>query len=316
MHLSYRTARPPELASHFEAMGEAFAYAADIRDKVPGVWARWLADGILTARVFERHARGRVSVEAFDAMVFLRDGVVEEFRGLRCPGLRDHVMRRALAGEEIALSPDAMRKANRSDGLTLLFLVDPRGRRGLAEQERALIDTKWSESLYELCGCRIKAIWHEVYGTGVMRHVAGCGLLVCEDWADYWAPHRPAPKPELRPYLLGVTREQSRSAPGTHASFLFNHVAPQFDFTVRQQELLHHALAGATDDDLAASLSVSTSAIKKRWISVYDRVGEAMPGWLETAAAGDARGLEKRRHLLNYLRQHPEELHPACASRD
>lgn len=315
MHLSYRTARPDELARHFDAMGEAFAYPADLRGKVPELWAEWLRDGVLMAHVIERHEPRHVTVEALGAMVFLAEGVIESLRREKTPYVRAQLMRRALAGEPVVLSPDAMREANRNGGLTLMFLADPRGRRGLDEAHYRLIDARWSEALYEASGCNLGSIWHEVYGERVMRHVAGCGLRLCEDWTGYWDTHASRPPDDERPYLLGISRAEA--APGTHAGFLFAHEKPRFEFTVRQQELLQRAMGGATDDELATDLSVSASAVKKRWVSVYERVSVAMPGWLDgNDALAEARGSEKRRHLLNYLRQHPEELHPACAQRD
>jgi hypothetical protein len=187
MHLSFRSARPQELPLLFETMGEPFAYSPEIRAQVPALWSRWLRDGVLMAHVIERHGQGKVTPEAFGAMVFLRDGIVEAFRGLGRPYLRNELMRRALAGEEVVPTPDAMREANRGEGLTMLFLADPRGRRGMPDEHYRLIDTKWSEALYEVSGCRLKAIWHEVYGAHVMRHVAGCGLLLSEDWARHWS---------------------------------------------------------------------------------------------------------------------------------
>lgn len=315
MHLSYRTARPDDLARHFPAMCEAFAYPPDLRANVPQLWAQWLRDGVLMAHVIERHDARSVTVEALGALVFLDDGLIEDFRRRGSPYVRAQLMRRALAGEKVVLSPDSMRSANRDGGLTLMILADPRGRRGLDEEHYRLIDTRWSEALYAVSGCNLRSIWHEVYGERVMRHVAGCGLRLCEDWAGYWETHGPRPTDDERPYLLGISRADA--APGTHAGFLFAHEKPRFEFTVRQQEMLQQAIGGATDDELAMHLGVSSSAVKKRWVSVYEQVSEATPGWLEgDELPGEARGSEKRRHLLNYLRQHPEELHPACARRD
>jgi hypothetical protein len=49
------------------------------------------------------------------------------------------------------------------------------------------------------------------------------------------------------------------------------------------------------------------------WLSIYDRVAEIAPELMaEDAETGDAtkRGKEKRRSLLAYLQEHPEELRP------
>ena len=70
-----------------------------------------------------------------------------------------------------------------------------------------------------------------------------------------------------------------------------------------------------SDEEIAALLDVTLSTVKKRWASIYDCVAEQQPEALPEAGGGaipapQTRGQEKRRHLLSYLRQHPEELRP------
>jgi hypothetical protein len=54
--------------------------------------------------------------------------------------------------------------------------------------------------------------------------------------------------------------------------------------------------------------------VKKRWHAIYDRVAdvdsELLPPPVADGVYSSSRGAERRRHLLNYLRQHPEELRP------
>ena len=81
--------------------------------------------------------------------------------------------------------------------------------------------------------------------------------------------------------------------------------------------MLSVALPGATDEALAEQLDISLSAVKKMWISIYRRAEEFLPelipdSQLDLPASG--RGREKRRSLLVYLREHPEELRPASRS--
>ncbi|MEO6003901.1 MAG: hypothetical protein ABIS43_12185 [Opitutus sp.] len=75
-------------------------------------------------------------------------------------------------------------------------------------------------------------------------------------------------------------------------------------------------MQGETDEELAGALGVTTSAVKKRWVAIYERASQALPSWLEVTDGTATRGSEKRRHLLNHLREHPAELHPANAARD
>lgn len=58
--------------------------------------------------------------------------------------------------------------------------------------------------------------------------------------------------------------------------------------------------------------------MKKLWRQVHQRAQDAMPGLFgasdPVASREGGRGPEKRRVLLQYLRQHPEELRPYSAS--
>jgi hypothetical protein len=61
-------------------------------------------------------------------------------------------------------------------------------------------------------------------------------------------------------------------------------------------------------------LGSSLHAIKKLWISIYQRVedhlSELIPNQQQLELPANGRGKEKRRRLLAYLREHPEELRP------
>lgn len=53
--------------------------------------------------------------------------------------------------------------------------------------------------------------------------------------------------------------------------------------------------------------------MKKHWRNVYSRAAHALPQELPVSPAEDVdvkRGKEKKRHLLEYLRSHMEELRP------
>ena len=82
--------------------------------------------------------------------------------------------------------------------------------------------------------------------------------------------------------------------------------------------MLSLALPGATDATLAEQLNSSLSAVKKMWISIYRRTEESLPELVsnsqQLAIPASSRGREKRRTLLAYVREHPEELRPVSRS--
>jgi hypothetical protein len=58
-------------------------------------------------------------------------------------------------------------------------------------------------------------------------------------------------------------------------------------------------------------LQIAPRTLKKRWARVYAEM-EPVTG-IAPGGEGGGRGAEVRRHVLRYLRQHPEELHAFAA---
>jgi hypothetical protein len=120
------------------------------------------------------------------------------------------------------------------------------------------------------------------------------------------------------PHVVGITRELERKREGnwggSWVGSLFDYHAPILAFSGSEQRLLSCALSGATDEQLAGTLGTSLATVKKMWVSIYNRVEDRLPALipdrLQTDASAGSRGREKRRGLLAYLREHPEELRP------
>jgi DNA-binding CsgD family transcriptional regulator len=115
------------------------------------------------------------------------------------------------------------------------------------------------------------------------------------------------------PFLLGVTREMEKSRPGSWIGTLFDYRPPQVGLSLSEQRLILSALSGSTDKELSEELSVSISTVKNTWRSIFNRVESRLPALFSNhsdTAATSGRGKERRRRLLAYLREHPEELRP------
>jgi DNA-binding CsgD family transcriptional regulator len=144
------------------------------------------------------------------------------------------------------------------------------------------------------------------------------GSLIKSDYAEHYATGNPEPAASVRPFLMGLTREDPESAlPGTTCSFLFERSVPRFGFSPAEQRMLLWALLVQSDSMIAERLGLSPSTLKQTWRSIYDRVscvdplldasdGSPMSG----TTAVTARGKEKRTRLIEYLRLHMEELRP------
>ena len=119
--------------------------------------------------------------------------------------------------------------------------------------------------------------------------------------------------PTLRPALFMLTREQARlQVPGTTARNCFEWQAPRFRFNASQRKLLYNALFDENDEALMALLDVSVHGLKKLWRGIYERIEAVEPEFFGDASGTDdgRRGPEKRRQVLAYVRQRPEERRP------
>jgi DNA-binding CsgD family transcriptional regulator len=115
------------------------------------------------------------------------------------------------------------------------------------------------------------------------------------------------------PELYGLSREEAgRLLPGSPVRDAFQFTPPRFRFTAAERRMLRLAVTQLTDEQVGEELGISLHGLKKLWRSVHERALDAMPHLFDDSSSAEAgtRGPEKRRTLLQYLRQHPEELRP------
>lgn len=116
----------------------------------------------------------------------------------------------------------------------------------------------------------------------------------------------------LRPVHFGITRRAALAMlPGTSVRQAFDHYPPRFRLSPSQRRLLWLALFDDSDDALGSRMGLSVHALKKLWRGIYERIEDVAPGFFGDEADDDGkRGPEKRRQVLAYVRQRPEELRP------
>ena len=113
--------------------------------------------------------------------------------------------------------------------------------------------------------------------------------------------------------LAVLTREDAFSSSGSIAASLFQYREPVLRLRDTDKQLLAEALQGSTDRDIASRLNLSFSSVKKRWLSLFDRVERARQDLLPDGmdrSWNETRGPQKRHRILAYVRSHPEELRP------
>jgi DNA-binding CsgD family transcriptional regulator len=113
--------------------------------------------------------------------------------------------------------------------------------------------------------------------------------------------------------LVICTRDEALSLRGHSSIAVFQHRRPELRLKNGDQRFLEIALEGLTDDELARKLGVSSSSVKKRWLSLFESVAAIHPEIFPNAEDSPnrtVRGRQKRHLLLAYIRTHPEELQP------
>lgn len=115
------------------------------------------------------------------------------------------------------------------------------------------------------------------------------------------------------PELYGLSRDEAgRLLPGSPVRDAFQFTPPRFRFSAAERRMLRLAVTQLTDEQVGEELGVSLHGLKKLWRSVHERALDALPHLFDDSVGAEAgtRGPEKRRTLLQYLRQHPEEMRP------
>jgi hypothetical protein len=110
-----------------------------------------------------------------------------------------------------------------------------------------------------------------------------------------------------------LTRKDALAVSGSIAGALFQYQEPILQLHETDKHLLAEALRGGTDSEMAARMNLSLASIKKRWLSLFQRVAETQPALLpgcREQSWNAFRGPQKRHHILDYVRSHPQEIRP------
>lgn len=205
------------------------------------------------------------------------------------------------------LDLEQIREAQKGGGLNFVVLHSHFFGLGGTETRFAQEVEMASQALFSsLRGYHLRSFYHESVDSTLFGWLRSAGL-------------RPVParrrrdKTEPERQLFRITREEAEHEPGARISALFVEYRALFGLKGTFRDLLEVAMRGSTDKQIAEALSLSVPAVKRRWERLYAHVEARYPElWRAWAgeAVDSARGSERRRHLLNYFRDHPEEMRP------
>ena len=288
---------------------------------LPEMWRTLLSGGAMQLSLVANRAKLVGSqIISFSAMVFVTDEFCSEARSKLPPYLSVEFAREFSSRRLPVLNRDQVALANAGDGLNVMMCFEGWAHSGLLPEQVLALREKQSDAFHlALSGYRVKEFLAEPVGEEASQWMLNAGARLRRDYFNYFRNNAVVqPGYSRRPYLVGLTKEEAVAHPGSNVGRLFIYTPPRFYFSRSQRMLLRHALRGETCEALAASLSISPWTVKKRWHAIYDRVADVDRELLGPPIAdgvhASSRGAERRRPLLNYLRQHTEELRPFKAA--
>ena len=285
---------------------------------LPAMWHTMLSKGTMKVFLVEDRARAVGSrILSFNAIVFVTDKFCSEARSTLPPYLSLQLTSQYLLRQSPVLNREQIARANAGSGLNVAICFEGQTLDGIRPEQFLAVRKKQTEAFYlGLGGYRIKEFLAAPIGPFALQWMLDAGARLRHDYSYHFQTnHLRKPEPsQRRPYLVGLTKAEAFAHPGSYLASLFIYTEPRFHFSRSQRTLLEHALMGETCEALATSLSLSPWTVKKRWHAIYDQVTDVdrdlLPPSIAYGAHGSSRGPERRRQLLNYLRQHLEELRP------
>jgi hypothetical protein len=266
------------------------------------VWKSLLENPAFLANVIEseRPLSGH-KIVACGMGVFVTAAFVDRELGNPRPGLNARIIAAIASGESVVLSRAQIGAGNAGGGIDFVNLYGT-WRDGILNADQlaevhSLLGTSFVE---HFAGYRFNRVLKEAVGHSriALARATGTYRLVAEFRESGSA-------------LAVATPDSVLSAPYSVAARIYRYQEPVLRLRPSEQALLTAALGGETDAGLSAHLGLSIEAIKKRWMSIFDRVEEFKPGILNSSeTSSDGRGPQKRHRVVAYIRAHPEELRP------
>jgi hypothetical protein len=266
------------------------------------VWKSLLDNAAFLANVIEteRPIAGH-KIVACGMGVFVTKGFADAEVENPQPGLNSRIIAALASGESVVLSQAQIAAGNAGSGIDFVNLYGT-WREGVLNSNQlvevhALLGTSFVE---HFAGYRFNRVLKEAIGSSqiALARATGTYRVVAEFKASDSA-------------LVAASPESVSTAPYSVASSLYRYQAPALHLRPAEQKLLVAALAGKTDAELSSDLGLSIEAIKKRWMSIFERVDQFKPEILQRSDADtDGRGPQKRHRVVAYIRNHKEELRP------
>jgi hypothetical protein len=285
---------------------------------LPALLGRLIAEETLSTVVVEEHSEGwtRPTVAGFGISGFIGAGAAAQYLAAPSPHLELDLLERARRGQphRSFLDYDEIARANAGEGLTLFPLVWLQRANDPCDPEARTLLTVGQQAFLRMHrGYRLARILKEAQASQAEAFVNG-GFRERTRLPAGTALSFPGRRLACEHVVFEITRSEADSAmPGRAVEQLFCYRPPRCGFTRAEKQVLSRAAEGLVDAQIARQLGISSAAVALRWRSIYARVAEQVPSALQEyapSATGRGRGHEKRRRVIAFVSEHPEEMRP------
>jgi hypothetical protein len=310
--LRYRLTRDDDLDECLSLMPAWLGLDDAVRQALPTLWRRMVREPAVLHMVMEDLAlpRGeRIQAWGVSLLVTPAEARALALDAAPAPQLAARVYRDIVDGRMTPHDDQTLGRHNARGELSMLILHFCARPLDLADPYAHAVIAVSNDSLRaSLAGYCIDTVVFETH--------ADDGPLVAA--AGFLRRPRPPGHEAGGLHLWGMTRAESvRLLPGSTVRALFEAQPPRFRLSHSQRRMLWLAQFYEDEELLAAELQLSAHGLKKLWRGVYDRIQDMVPDFFGGAGPADdegKRGPEKRRQVLAYVRQRPEELRPWSAA--
>jgi len=307
MKLLGRATRPDDLDQCIDIVRDGFLYDKAARAELRKMWLELIvSDTGRSAVVFEASDPDRVL--AFGISAAIDAARYDEIFAGRAPFAGKSMLDDWRSGKRPFLDEAAFAYANAHDGLHVIVLHN-----GVSEQlDPSVFPVALSalsgSFIDQHMGANLAALIHEAFG--VPRQFAlDLGVIVTDHAPEFQARLADVPKDRMPSYIISFTRDEAARHPGNlpmHQIFL-RFTPPLCGLRAPDRRLLRLAREGTPDEEIAEVLTIAPRTLKKRWADIYAALAPVTG--ITPGLGNGRRGNEIRRHVLRYIREHPEELH-------
>jgi DNA-binding CsgD family transcriptional regulator len=311
--MRYRTATPadaPACAALLHADGRC-RLSAKQTETAPQVLAHLFSEKSDTrahATVFEDGLGvGAPVLRMFTCAVFVHDGFFDALLAQPAPYYAATFYQAMLERNSPLLNTREIARANGARRLNLLNLHWVLREHAMGHTDNAELPELGRQAWqFSLSGYHIQRALFETYGDEFRALLQHAGIPAIHSFTR-------AANADCVPHWSLIERNAAApSALSMPSLVLFGASPPKFGFTPRQQRVLLLALQGETDREMAARFEISVAAVRQAWDGIFER----MPSEASLAhTPTPVRGPERRRTVVEYVRQHMEELRPYKSSR-